>query len=260
MPFVELRRGRMWYEEAGSGPVIACLHGGWGRAVMPFDDAIPVLGPRWRLVFPDRFGYGRSDPIERLPLDYHARSAEDLRELLDALGIGRAVLWGHSDGAVNAALFAAAEPGRVAALVLEAAHLHRAKSREFFASHAADPEILPERVRERLAADHGSRWTSVVRMHSRVWLDFHAVGGDFYEGRLETIACPTLVLHGAGDPHTPVEEIAELARRIPGAELEIAAEGGHSPHSEPATARFCSERVARFLGEIAGDVVGPRFR
>jgi len=25
--------------------------------------------------------------------------------------------------------------------------------------------------------------------------------------------------------------------------------GGHSPHSEPATARFCSERVKRFLGE-----------
>ncbi|MGH7819768.1 MAG: alpha/beta fold hydrolase [Candidatus Binatia bacterium] len=247
MPFVELTRGRMWYEEAGSGPPLVCLHSGWGRAVMPFDDAREVLAASWRLVFPDRFGYGRSDPVDRLPLDYHARAAEDLLELLERLGIPSAILWGHSDGAVTAALLAAARPERVRALVLEAAHFYRAKSGQFFARHAADPEALPAHVKELLAADHGSRWADVVRMHSRVWLELHAVGGDFYEGGLARIACPTLVLHGARDPHTPVEEIRELARRIRGAILQILPDGGHSPHSEPVTARRCSDEVRRSL-------------
>ena len=85
-------------------------------------------------------------------------------------------------------------------------------------------------------------------MHSRVWLSFHAIGGDLYEGALETIRCPVMLLYGEGDPHTAPSEVAELARHLAHATLQPVPEGGHSPHSEPATARFCSERVLKFLG------------
>jgi pimeloyl-ACP methyl ester carboxylesterase len=241
----------MAYEEVGRGRTLVCLHSGWGEKAMPFDDAREVLASRYRLVFPDRFGYGRSDPLEWLDVDYHARAAEDLVELLDRLGVGAAILWGHSDGAVSAALVAADHPERVGALVLEAAHFHRAKSLEFFETYARDPERLPEHVKERLVGDHGARWRDVVRLHSEVWIAFHEIGRDFYEGRLERIACPALVLHGAKDPHTPVVEVEEIARRIRGADLQVLPDGGHSPHSEPATARTCSLRVAEFLERYA---------
>jgi pimeloyl-ACP methyl ester carboxylesterase len=84
-------------------------------------------------------------------------------------------------------------------------------------------------------------------MHSRAWLGFHQIGGDFYEGALEKIRCPTLVFYGPADPHTPPAEVMEIGRRLRRAELEEVEGGGHSPHSETKTARFCSERVARFL-------------
>jgi pimeloyl-ACP methyl ester carboxylesterase len=178
---------------------------------------------------------------------YHRGGAVELGHFLDAMSLERVALWGHSDGAIIAALFAADHPERVPALVLEAIHFRRAKSAEFFAKFAADPDALSPQTIERLRADHGERWRTVVAMHSRVWLAFHEIGGDFYEGRLERIACPALVLHGEGDPHTPPSEVAELAQHLRRATLQPVFEGGHSPHSDPKTARFCSERVRGFL-------------
>src|SRR6202008_3326647 len=99
----------------------------------------------------------------------------------------------------------------------------------FFETHAASPESLPESARARLAQDHGDRWPDVVRMHSRVWLEYHELGGDFYGDRLARIRCPVLILHGDRDPHTPVAETLEVVRRIPHAELAIVAGAGHSP-------------------------------
>jgi pimeloyl-ACP methyl ester carboxylesterase len=251
MPFAEIPGARLWYEETGQGVPLVCLHSGWGRRVMPFDDAAEVLGAAHRLIFPDRRGYGRSTPLDALPVQYHHDAAIDLGHFLDAIAIDKAVLWGHSDGAITAALFAAERPERVTALVTEAIHFHLAKSRGFFERYAADPGALPPQTIERLRADHGERWRSVVAMHSRVWLAFHQIGGDFYEGRLEHIVCPVLLLYGEDDPHTPPSEVAELARHLRRATLQPIPEGGHSPHSEPTTARFCSERVRGFLAQHA---------
>lgn len=249
MPFAEIPGAQLWYEETGGGRPLVCLHSGWGRTAMPFDDAAEVLGFSHRMIFPDRRGYGRSTPLDSLPVSYHRDAMVDLGHFLDRLGIDDGVLWGHSDGAITAALFAAAHPERVRALVLEAIHFRRAKAKAFFAKFAADPDSLPADVIERLRTDHEERWRTVITMHSRVWLGFHAVGGDFYEGSLAAIRAPTLVLHGAQDPHTPPREIAELVGHLRHATLELVTGAGHSPHSEPKTARFCSERVLRFLTE-----------
>src|SRR5262249_35580114 len=198
----------------------------------PLEEEANGLGPSPGLIFPDRRGYGRSTPVDELPIEYHHDAAVDLGHFLDAVARERVALWGHSDGAITAALFAAEHPERVSALVLEAIHFRRAKSREFFARFAADPGALPPPTIARLRADHGERWRGVVAMHSRAWLAFHQIGGDFYEGRLERIACPALLLFGEGDPHTPPSEVAELARHLRHATLQPIPEGGHSPHSE----------------------------
>ena len=249
--FVEIPGARIWYEVTGQGPPLVCLHSGWGRGVMPFDDAVAVLGSSYRMIFPDRRGYGRSTPLDDLPIRYHHDGVVELGHVLDALAIDRAIFWGHSDGAVIAALFAARHPERVSALVLEAIHFYRAKSKDFFAKFAAEPDSLSEATIRRLRADHGdARWRTVVAMHSRVWLAFHAVGGDFYEGQLEAIRAPALVLYGEEDPHTPPREAETLASHLHHATLARVAGGGHSPHSEPETARFCSERVREFLRKL----------
>src|SRR5262249_24407187 len=75
------------------------------------------LAPRWRVLAPDWPGQGRSAADREPPRA--ARYAALLDGLLDACGVGRAVILGNSIGGAAAIRYAALRPDRVTALVLE---------------------------------------------------------------------------------------------------------------------------------------------
>src|SRR5271157_3049824 len=165
MPFVELKSSphapgvrpvKIHYRDVGSGRPVVFLHGGWGYGVYPIDRQIEALGQQVRFVVPDRSGYGRSTRLPgQMPTDFHRRAAEETLLVLDALGIEQAVLWGHSDGAVIAAMIGLAAPERCARLILEAFHFYRNKpgSRSFFERFAKHPDGVNDETRKLLEAD-----------------------------------------------------------------------------------------------------------
>ncbi len=107
-----------------------------------------------------------------MPLDFHKRAAEETIAFLDALGIGRAVFWGHSDGSVICAMIGLEASERCECLILEAFHLLRRKpgSRSFFERFAARPEDLGEETKKLLAQDHGEeQWPTVLRRNCTAW-------------------------------------------------------------------------------------------
>ena len=116
MSFVDGGGPRLWYEQAGSGPAVVCLHEGVtdSRAWRPFAEA---LAPRCRVVLLDRRGYGRS---ERWDGPY--APADDVVRVLDALGLERAALVGGSLGGMTALAAALEHPARVERVVLCASH------------------------------------------------------------------------------------------------------------------------------------------
>jgi len=237
------------YREGGSGEPLVILHGGWGYGYYPHDDAIATLDRRF--IIPDRTGYGGSARIDSLPPRFHHAAAVETERLLDALGIERAALWGHSDGAIIATLMALRAPDRYSGLVVEAIHLDRRKprSRQFFLQMANDPEAFGERVTRKLAAEHGAdRWRTILAMGGRAWLDIAATPDeDFYDDRLSDLRVPLLVVHGADDPRTEPGELDRIGRDVPSARVEMIAGGGHSPHSDRATAARVTSIVADFL-------------
>ena len=103
-------------ESSGNGPPdFLCLHGLvdsleiWDRLAGP-------LSQRGRAIRFDQRGHGES---EAPPGPYRRRDlARDAVGLLDALGISRAILVGHSMGGIVAMATALAYPDRVAGLVL----------------------------------------------------------------------------------------------------------------------------------------------
>jgi pimeloyl-ACP methyl ester carboxylesterase len=239
------------YREAGQGEPLLILHGGWGSAFYPFDAQITALGGELRFLIPDRTGYGRSPRIAELPPRFHEAAAIEAEAFLDALGVERCAIWGHSDGAVIAAIAALRRPQRYRAIVLEALHLDREKprSRAFFQMMAEAPDGFGPRVTERLAADHGDdRWRAVLGLGGRAWLAIAASpGDDFFGHRLGELRVPALVLHGADDPRTEPGELDRLRREAPAAEIRVIAGGGHSPHSERAAAAEATAAAAAFL-------------
>jgi pimeloyl-ACP methyl ester carboxylesterase len=225
--------------EDARAPIVH-LHGGWGYEIYP----LPALGRR--VLVPDRTGYGRSTPIAELPPHFHRAAAGETEHLLAELGVERPVVWGHSDGAVIAAILALRDPARYRGVVLEALHVDREKpaSRQFFTDMADYPTRFGPRVAAILERDHGARWQDVLRMGGRAWLRIAATPDeDFFGGRLGELSehVPTLVVHGADDPRTEPDELARIRRALPHARYEIVDGGGHCPHAHPR----CADAVAR---------------
>ena len=255
---------RIHYREHGAGKPLLIMHGGWGYEIYPFDRQIAALADH-RVVVPDRTGYGLSGRLARQEPDFHRRAAAETLAVIDALGLERPVLWGHSDGAVIALLMGLAAPARIDALILEATHLYRAKpaSRAFFETMRDDPDGLGPRVAQVLAREHGDRWRDLIRTNGAAWLAIAAARSadddDLYGGKLPGLQLPTLVIHGARDPRTEPGELDALRQALgragraagPVARFEILPEGGHSPHSERATSDEVTRLAQRFLATLA---------
>lgn len=238
--------------DAGEGPPLVLLHGGWGWEAYPFD--VAALSTRRRVIAPDRVGFGGSGRLATLPHGFHRLMAEETLLVLDALGVASAAVWGHSDGAVIAAWMALLAPARVRALVLEALHFFAAKERsvEFFETAVEAPERFGPAVVEALRRDHGESWREVVGAGGRAWLGIIEEGragrSDLYEGRLGEIRAPTLLLHGRHDPRTEPGELDAALRALPSSRLEWV-DAGHGPHASASAGPPCTRLVSAFLDD-----------
>src|ERR1039458_6709233 len=264
MPFVELpnsphapgvRPVKIHYRDVGSGWPVVFLHGGGGYGVYPIDRQIEALGELFRFVVPDRSGYGRSTRLPgQMPTDFHRRAAEETLLVLDALGIERAAFWGHSDGAVIAAMIGLSAPQRCARLILEAFHFYRNKpnSSSFFERFAAQPEDVSEAAQRLLVVDHGEeQWRKVLQRNCRAWLSLAApstrADEDLYNGRLGELKVPVTFVHGRRDPRTEPGEIERAHDALAGAEMRFIEDGRHSPHSETVCWRECNGILREFM-------------
>jgi pimeloyl-ACP methyl ester carboxylesterase len=242
------------YRAVGAGPPLVILHGGWGYDAYPFD--VQTLAARFRVLIPDRAGYGRSTPVSSLPLDFHRRAMLETAAFLDALGIGQAIWWGHSDGAVIAALAGLEIPDRTVAVLLEALHLYKDKprSRAFFEQMVDEPERFGRGLTATLINDHGAdRWREVLRLDGQAWLDLAAGASapddDLYDSRLPRLAPPALLIHGGRDPRTEPGEWAAIRHALPTAAVDYHPDAGHSPHCEAVSAGAVVAAALAFLEE-----------
>ncbi len=246
--------------DEGSGPPLVLLHGGWGYSLNPFNQQLSALCDRFRVICPDRSGYGRSSPMtEDFSTDFHYRAAEETLFVMDQIGIERAFFWGHSDGAVISAILGFTAPERVNGLILEAFHYFKRKpaSRVFFETLARRPEALGEELCSRFALEFGTdRWREVIVSHAQAWIKMADQSRrrkeDLFAGQLKEIKSPVLLLHGRLDPRTEPDELDAVRAALPRAELELLEGGGHSPHSETAFADLTTKLALAFLSKHSG--------
>jgi pimeloyl-ACP methyl ester carboxylesterase len=243
------------YREFGRGRPLVILHGGWGYGLYPFDRQIVEFENQFRILIPYRSGYGQSTHVSgEMPLDFHRRATLETFSFLDALGIESAILWGHSDGAVIAAMMALIAPERCVSVILEAFHFLRRKpgSRAFFERFAAHPEELGDETRRLLAEDHGeTRWPTVLRRNCGAWFriadSVQRPDEDLYDGRLGELQVPALFLHGSLDPRTEPGEMDRVREALPRATVQFITTGKHSPHSEEDAWEECNKKAGEFL-------------
>src|SRR5688500_9434519 len=99
------------YELSGRGETVVFVHG-WANTLAIWDDQVPAFNQRYQVLRYDRRGFGRSTGFADVSAD-----PDDLRILLDSLGIASAYVVGLSAGSEVATRFAFAFPQRTRALV-----------------------------------------------------------------------------------------------------------------------------------------------
>ncbi len=216
-------------------PLLVFLHEGLGSLAMWKDypralcDAAGARG----LVY-SREGYGRSTPRaahEKWPVSYMHRQAHDvLPALLANLGV-RELPWlfGHSDGASIALLFAAAYPERVAGVVAVAPHIF-VEDVSIASIEAARTAYLTTDLEARLAPYHEDP-DSTFWGWNDIWLDpaFRAWN---IEDQLPRIRAPLLAVQGEDDEFGTMAQIDEIARLVPHARRVKLPACGHSPQRD----------------------------
>ena len=192
---------------APGAPPLVLLHG-LGEGSADWDGVAPAFAAHYRVYALDLRGHGRSD----WPGAYSVElMSADVLGFLDALGLDRVDLIGHSMGGLVGYLLAGDHPGRVGRLILEDVAALRPRERG-----------APERP----AGDVPFDWEMVLAIRGQIdnpdpaWLE-----------RLGRITARTLVIGGGPASHIPQDRVAELARRIPGARLETIP-AGHLVHAE----------------------------
>lgn len=201
------------YEAAGDGEPVVFLHGGFaGRDT--FARQRP-LAERFRLVLRDLRGHNGAEALIPSGYSFETTEAADLLRVLDAEGIARAHLVGHSSGGAIAFAFARRHPERVSRLVLIEPTLFSLLPPDLLAQERAFYEglvALGERG-EAVAATHavvahiaGAGWEARARPEAIAQVEAAAPMLAAHLGALlalqvnpsdvRAIAAPALAVHG----------------------------------------------------------------
>ena len=236
--FLDIPPLRLEYRMIGprpdAGPTIVMLHEGLGSSGLwgAFPDQIAVATGAGVFVY-SRAGYGKSraGPLPRSVKFMHEEALTVLPRVLDAIGFERGFLFGHSDGASIATIYAgSAQDHRVRGLVLVAPH--------FFIEDMGIAEIA--RANAAFAAgelrDKLKRWhadvDSAFRSWSEPWLDPDFRNWDITE-ELAYIRVPILIVQGADDQYGTLRQL-DVAKDECFCPVETAVLPGvrHAPHRE----------------------------
>jgi pimeloyl-ACP methyl ester carboxylesterase len=236
---------------AGREPTIVLLHG-WVIAGEYLERAASRLGASRHVLVPDLPGMGQSDRPWR-PATV-GDLAEGVLAWLDAEGIERVVLAGHSFGAQVAVKIAMRQPDRIARLVLVSPTVDAARRTVRSQSARLALEALLDRS-PRLVA----WWLRDLGRHGleRAARTLRQAIGDRPEDSLPFIHVPTLVVRGALDPLVSRRWAREVATLLPDAEY---AEVPGATHALPyAAADRFAELLLRFAAvNPPADLLGAR--
>ncbi len=226
------RLAHTFYGPSEGFPVVL-LHHGLGSSAAWRAQVPALVEAGFRVLTYDRWGYGAAEPRALLHTPWFEPDVEDLRALLDGLGLSPVALVGHSDGGTIALYFAAQHPERVRALVTVAAHVY------------VDPTMQPgmealwrtyetsEAFRRALDRTHRGRGAAVFEMWYHGW---HRAGVLDWDARplLQRVKAPALVVQGTADEYAPPSHAEAIAEALPNAQLALIPDAPHMlPQERP---------------------------
>lgn len=233
------------YEIEGDGPVVTFSHSLACNLSM-WDEQVRALKGRYRVLRFDTRGHGQSGaPAGAYSLE---QLSDDLKALLDGLGITATHFVGLSMGGMIGQVFALKHPAMVQSLVLcdttsryptAAAPIWEDRIKAVGAK-GMEPMVAPTLERWFTAPFRARRRDLMERVGTMIRSTpapgyigcCHAIPKINVTERLRDVRCPALVIVGEEDPGTPVEMARDIHAALPAAELAILSRASHLSNLE----------------------------
>jgi pimeloyl-ACP methyl ester carboxylesterase/DNA-binding CsgD family transcriptional regulator len=275
---------RLAYATSGEGPVLVRaphwlthLEYEWQNPI--WKPWIESLSRAHTLLRMDERGCGLSDrDVADISFEAWVR---DLEAVVDAAGLERFALFGHSQGGAIAVEYAVRHPERVTHLVLLGAYARGWMKRDLSPKHVDELQALLKLVEVGWGRDDPSYRQifsmgfipdgTLEQINSMSELQRKSATPDCAVRILRSmfsidvrepaarVKCPTLVLHARGDRRVPFEEGRLFASLVPGARFVPLESDNHIPLAqEPAFRQFFDELHA-FVPRQAGEGRGGTF-
>jgi 3-oxoadipate enol-lactonase len=238
MPFVEVPGATLYYEVHGAGPWLVFAHGAGGNHLSWWQQ-IPAFAGRFRCLIYDQRGWGRSacrgapDPASLAP---------DLVALLDHLEAEEAALVGQSMGGWAVLGCALSSPGRISHLVLTStlAGLADAAVTAMLVRQIELGASQPIDGRAALAADFPARdpvrtflFEQIAALNPPLTAEvLRALVALRYRVEPAALRVPVCFIAGERDRLFPLDLVRQAHAKLPGAELIVVPEAGHSVYFE----------------------------
>jgi 3-oxoadipate enol-lactonase len=233
------------YQIDGEGPVVTFSHSLACNRSM-WDEQARALRGRYRVLRYDTRGHGQTGaPSGAYALE---QLADDLKSLLDGLGIAATHFVGLSMGGMIGQVFALKYPAMVQSLVLcdttsrypsgsAAVWEDRIKT---VSAKGMEPMVVPTLERWFTAPFRARRKDLMDRIGAMIRSTppagyigcCHALPKINVTERLRDVRCPALVIVGEEDPGTPVEMARDIQAALPVAELAVLCRASHLSNVE----------------------------
>jgi len=242
---------RMIGPRPGAAPTIVMLHEGLGCVGLwgAFPQELAAATGAGVFVY-SRAGYGRSSPgpLPRAVSFMHEEACEVLPRVLAAIGFQRGILFGHSDGASIATIYAGSvQDHRVRGLVLMAPHFFTEEMGLAEIRRARD-EFRSGTLREKLKRWHADVDCAFLTWNEP-WLSPQFKHWDITEA-LGFIRVPILIVQGADDQYGTLRQVGAAQQEcFCPVESAILPGARHSPHRDAPelTLRTVSGFINRLL-------------
>jgi pimeloyl-ACP methyl ester carboxylesterase len=265
---------RLHYVERGEGPPLVLLHGNGSMIQeLRLSGLYELAASRYRVIVPDRPGYGWSARPRRRWWGPHAQAAL-LRSMLAQLGIERPIILGHSFGALVAMAYALDYPAATRSIVLVSGYYFPAPRLDvpFMAApalpvvgelmrHTFSPLVArllrPQMLKLLFSPAPVPRyfelfptWMALRPSQLRAAAEEAAllVPSTMRLQRLyHALEVPAVIVAGAQDRYVNHQRHSvELARRLPHSDLLLSPRAGHMVHHvDPRRVLHAVESVAR---------------
>ncbi|WP_018614825.1 alpha/beta fold hydrolase [Segetibacter koreensis] len=216
----------MYYEIHGAGAPLVLIHGGGSTIQTTFGRVLQDFAKTRSIIAVEMQAHGHTADIDR-PLSFQ-QDADDIAELLKQLNIGKADIFGFSNGASTTLQFAIRHPEMANKIIVASTFYKKSGAPDWFWNMMSSPtfEGMPQPYKDEYLKINPDT-NALYRMYERDVTRMQSFP-DISEEQILSIKAPAFIIIGDNDVATP-EHAAEMHRLMSNSRLAIIP-GGHGDY------------------------------